>query len=48
MQLPVLLRPPSTRHSRVVLSEELLVKPSGQDAKDLHRVVRIITIDRLR
>jgi len=35
MQFPVPLRPPGTCHSRVILSQELLVKSARQDAEDL-------------
>jgi len=48
MQLPVLLGPPSICHGRVIRRQELLVKPTRQDAKNLHWVIRIVVIDRLR
>ena len=48
MQLPVLLGPPSICHGRVIIRQELLVKPTRQDSKNLHWVIRIVVIDRLR
>jgi hypothetical protein len=48
VQLPVLLGPPGIRHGGVILGQELLVEPSRQPPKDLHRVVRVTVIDRQR
>jgi hypothetical protein len=42
MQLPVLLRPPGTIHSDLVLGQELLMKPGGQDVQDLDRVTLLL------
>jgi len=48
MQLVVLLGPPSARSGRVIVRQELLVVAAGQDTHDLHRVVRIVILHRLR
>ena len=48
MQLTVLLWPPGARDGSVILGQELLMEPGGQDTEDFHRVVLVIVIRRLR
>jgi len=47
VQLAVVLRAAGVRYRGVVLGEELLVEPAGQDSQDLDRVVRVVFMHRL-
>jgi hypothetical protein len=43
----VVLWPPGLGDSTVVLGQELIVEPAGQDAQNLDRVVRVVLTRRL-
>lgn len=48
MQLPVLLGPPGIGYGQVIIRQELLVVPRGQNLQDLHRIVWVVVMYRLR